>query len=71
MKWSEIEKLAREHGWSLYRNGKKHDIYRKEGHPGEIQIERHWSQEVRPGLLRKLLNQLEGEWPSGKKEQGT
>lgn len=53
--------MAREHGWSLYRNGKKHDIYRKEGHPGEIQIERHWSQEVRPGLLRKLLNQLEGE----------
>ena len=58
MKWREFEKLAREKGWFLFRHGSRHDIYRCNGRVDEMQIERHWSQEIRPRLLKKLLEQL-------------
>lgn len=58
MKWKEFEKLARGYGWYLFRHGSRHDIYRHPDRRDEMQIERHWSQEVRPRLLKKLLEQL-------------
>ena len=60
MKWKEFEKLARKHGWYCHRHGSRHDIYRHPDREDEMQIERHWSQEIRPGLYKKLMNQLEG-----------
>lgn len=52
MKWKEFERLARDKGWYLFRHDKRTD---------EMQIERHWSQEIRPRLLKKLLDQLNKE----------
>lgn len=60
MKWKEFEKLARKNGWYLFRHGAWHDIYRHPDRTDEMQIERHWSQEIRPKLQKKLMNQLEG-----------
>lgn len=61
MKWSEFKRLATERGWYLYRHGRQHDIYRHAGRSDELQIERHWSQEIRPGLKKKILKQIEYE----------
>lgn len=58
MKWKEFERLARDKGWYLFRHGSRHDIYRHTKRTDEMQIERHWSQEIRPRLLKKLLDQL-------------
>ena len=58
MKWSEVKKKAEAKGWYLLRSGSSHDIY---AHPDKdyvIQIERHWSQEVRNGLFYKLKKQI-------------
>lgn len=60
MKWKEMERLARSNGWYCFRHGSRHDIYRHPEKDYEIQIERHWSQEVRPRLQKKLLKQIEG-----------
>lgn len=60
MKWGEFKRYAERLGWSLVRHGKEHDIY---GHPtiqGFIQIERHWSKEIKPGLLTKLQKRVRG-----------
>jgi predicted RNA binding protein YcfA (HicA-like mRNA interferase family) len=59
MKWSELIRLAQRNGWSLYRHGKRHDIYRKAGRIDEMQVGRHDSEEIKPGLLKKLLKQIE------------
>ena len=61
MKWKEFERLARDNGWYMFRHGSRHDIYRHDGRSDEMQIERHWSQEIRPRLLKKLLKQIEDE----------
>ena len=58
MKWSEFRRLAEKRGWYLARHGGRHDIYRHEGRSDEMQIERHASQEIRPRLFKKLLNQI-------------
>lgn len=58
MKWSEMEKLARKYGWYKYRSGACHDIYRHPDKETGIQLERHHSQEVRPGLMRKLIRTI-------------
>lgn len=55
-----MERLARSNGWYCFRHGSRHDIYRHPEKDYEIQIERHWSQEVRPRLQKKLLKQIEG-----------
>ena len=60
MTWNEILKLARKNGLYLVRHGRKHDIYGHDGRDDEMQLERHGSQEVRPGLLKKLIKQIEG-----------
>lgn len=59
MKWNELIRLAEQNGWRLLRHGKKHDIYTKEGRMDQMQIGRHESEEIKPGLMRKLLKQIE------------
>ena len=59
MKWKELERYAIKNGWRLLRHGKRHDIYTKGIHSEPLLIERHWSQEVRPGLLLKIIKQIE------------
>lgn len=61
MTWNELLKIARKNDWVFARHGSRHDIYRHEGRSDEMQIERHWSQEIRPRLLKKLLKQIEGQ----------
>jgi len=58
MKWSELEKIAREKGWYLARHGGKHDIYLHPDHDRPLQIERHGSQEIRKGLYKKIKKQV-------------
>ncbi len=60
MKWSEFKKIAREKGWYLVRHGAQHDIYEHKDYVYPIQIERHWSKEIKPGLLRRLMKQING-----------
>lgn len=59
MKWNELKRLAVENGFELLRHGKKHDVYYNAKMGKTILIERHWSQEVRPGLM-KTLKQIIG-----------
>lgn len=54
MKWKELEKVAVENGFEFVRHGSSHDIYQNKKSGAIIQIERHWSQEVRPGLMKRL-----------------
>lgn len=54
MNWKELEKKARQNGFCFVRHRGKHDEYRNTKTGEMIMIERHWSQEVRPGLLFKL-----------------
>jgi predicted RNA binding protein YcfA (HicA-like mRNA interferase family) len=58
MKWSEMKRLAMQYGWYKYRSGAKHDIYRHPDKKEQIQLERHSSQEVRPGLMKKLIKTI-------------
>lgn len=62
MKWREFKKLAEGNGWVLKRHGNEHDIYANPNSPLErLVIERHWGQEIKPGLLKRLLKQVKGE----------
>lgn len=57
MKWSELIKIAVEKGYRFYAHGKKHDIYVND--KGErLIVERHSSQEIRPGLMKNLKKQI-------------
>lgn len=57
MKWKELIKIATEKGYRLYAHGKKHDIYVNDF--GErLIVERHGSQEIRPGLMKALKKQI-------------
>lgn len=57
MKWNEIIRIATEKGYRLHAHGKKHDIYVNDN--GErLVVERHGSQEIRPGLMNALKRQL-------------
>ena len=58
MKWSEIRRIAERNGWELYRRGRRHDIYRHKEINYPIEIERHDSQEIKPGLYYKLKKQI-------------
>lgn len=59
MKWSEFRREAEKRGFMLVRHGASHDLYvhRQTGQP--LCAERHGSQEIRKGLLKSLLKQLE------------
>lgn len=58
MNWKEMLKKVENAGYQFHRHGKKHDIYIHPVKKDIVQIERHWSQEVRPGLMKKILNQI-------------
>jgi predicted RNA binding protein YcfA (HicA-like mRNA interferase family) len=58
MKWSELQRKAIKKGWYLVRNGGNHDIYAHPDKDYQIQIERHDSEEVKPGLYYKLKKQI-------------
>lgn len=61
MNWREFKKLAESNGWKFERHGKEHDIYSHPKIRSALQIERYWSQEVRKGILHRLLKQVKGE----------
>lgn len=57
MNWNELRREAERRGYVFVRHGKKHDIYINQR--GDlISIERHWTQEVRPGLLKTLKKKI-------------
>lgn len=58
MNWNEIKRLAIKHGFRFVGHGKKHDEYRNDETGKTIQIERHWSQEVRKGLMTRLKKDI-------------
>lgn len=58
MNWKELRKKAEEHGYIFVKHGKKHDKYMNISTGDLIDIERHWSQEVRPGLLKTLKKKI-------------
>jgi predicted RNA binding protein YcfA (HicA-like mRNA interferase family) len=58
MKWSELRRIAERNGWFLYRHGRKHDVYLHKDKDYPIEIERHDSQEIKPGLYYKLKKQI-------------
>lgn len=51
MNWNELRKKAVEHG-------SRHDIYLNRATGKIILIERHWSQEVRPGIMNRLKKEI-------------
>jgi len=55
MTWSELERRIKKAGWKLDHHGSRHDAYVHPTRTGVIQIERHWSQEVKTGLLNRIL----------------
>ena len=54
MNWNEMKRKAVQHGFKFLSHGKEHDVYWNEETGVRIRLERHWSQEVRPGLMNKL-----------------
>ena len=62
MNWNELLKKVKAAGYEFDRHGSRHDIYRHPQKKDYVQIERHWSQEVRPKLMKKILSQI-GEQP--------
>lgn len=58
MKWNELRRIAEKHGWYLWRDGARHDIYRHPEKDFEIQIGRHGSEEIKTGLFHKLKKQI-------------
>lgn len=58
MKWNELRKYAELKGWVLKRHGKQHDIYYHPDKEYFIQLERHEAVEVRNGILKRLLKQI-------------
>ena len=58
MKWSELIKIAEAYGYEFKSHGRRHDRYHNKEKRDTIMVERHGSQEVRKGLLEKLLKQI-------------
>jgi predicted RNA binding protein YcfA (HicA-like mRNA interferase family) len=58
VKWNELRKIAETKGWSLFRNGASHDIYRHPQKTYRIHIGRHGKEEVKNGTFQKLKKQI-------------
>ena len=58
MNWNEMKRLVVSKGYEFKKQGKKNDFYRNTETKDILLIERHWSQEVRPGLMKKILSQV-------------
>ena len=57
MNWNEMKKKAIEHGFRFEKHGGSHDLYVNDAGK-KVWLERHWSQEVRPGLAKKLKKEI-------------
>lgn len=58
MKWNEMKRLAVANGFQFVKSRGKHDEYFNPESRVTILLERHWSQEVRPGIMNRLLRQI-------------
>ena len=58
MKWNEIKRVAIANGFKFVAHRGKHDEYYNPETKITIMLERHWSTEVRPGLLARLKKQI-------------
>ncbi len=58
MKWNEMKRLAVANGFQFVTSRGKHDEYFNPETGITILLERHWSQEVRAGLMNRLLKQI-------------
>ncbi len=58
MTWKELKVKAEANGYRFVSHGKKHDKYENPETGSRIMIERHWSQEVRPGLMKVLRKEI-------------
>lgn len=58
MKWKELKIIAEAKGYQFVSHGKKHDRYYNPETGSRIMLERHWSQEVRTGLLNVLRKEI-------------
>lgn len=58
MKWNEMKRLVIAHGFYEVGHRGKHDEYYNPETKQTILLERHWSQEVRPGIMKRLLKQI-------------
>lgn len=58
MTWNELKRIACAKGYQCVAHGKKHDKYENPITGSRILLERHWSQEVRPGLLKELKREI-------------
>ena len=58
MKWVELKEIAIKYGWIFVKHGRRHDIYEHPEKDYQIQIERHWSKEIKKGLFFKLKKQI-------------
>lgn len=58
MKWKELKLIAEAKGYKFVSHGKKYDKYKHPVTGSRILIERHWSQEIRPGLLNTLRKEI-------------
>ena len=58
MNWNEMKKKAIENGFVFVKHGSNHDIYENKANGKRILIERHWTQEVRSGLMKKLKKEI-------------
>ncbi|MBO4536113.1 MAG: type II toxin-antitoxin system HicA family toxin [Bacteroidales bacterium] len=59
MTWNEFRKIILRKGWMLVRHGGSHDIYRKPGRQDLLLVERHWNEEIKPNLQKRLLKQVD------------
>jgi predicted RNA binding protein YcfA (HicA-like mRNA interferase family) len=55
MKPNELVRKAVADGWTLYRHGKKHDVYVHPTKPGQLVIPRH-NKDLATGTLKSLLD---------------
>ena len=58
MKWAELIKIAKEHGYRFVAHGKKHDFYFNDETKEKLIVERHGSQEIRKGLMKDLKKKI-------------
>lgn len=58
MNWNEMKKKAIQHGFYFVAHRGRHDEYYNPTTKVTIMIERHWSQEVRKGLMNKLKKEI-------------
>ena len=58
MTWNEFRKIILQMGWVLVRHGGNHDIYRKPGRSDPLLLERHWNEEIKPNLMKRLFKQV-------------